>query len=186
MRSSTLGTAYLSSKPFFGNNGSDAPISEVGYEFETRLFGGHVTMLFDQSKQKEHREHLFRNPDGSISNLEGVAVLWEWPYNGIVNEYLRNHFFMGVRPGVLSMLRPQDVAWRIPLDYFRKLFTKAFWERNLKERGTAVLNPPKTVGHVFSSDDRGNKWPQTVYESNRAQYVPEGYRLQPAGDFVWP
>ena len=89
---------------FFG----DSVICETGFEIENRLFGGHLTMIFEDWEDPIRWNRYVHN--GQRSSLAGVLVSWEYPYQGVVAAY-NGHGGLEKR-GDLKSIRPLDVACR--------------------------------------------------------------------------
>lgn len=73
----------LDREPYFGN----AAVAEVGFEIEKRLFGGRMATLYDAAHvDKQYDVHVYEH-NGIPSKLRGVLILWEYPSQGLLEEY---------------------------------------------------------------------------------------------------
>lgn len=191
-------------EPFFG----DSLVSEVGYEAEDRLFGGHLRMLWETDSEmriyhpdvaegpvedadlSEAPFRLYLTRAGEIkmaprkeagedkeeeekekdlrSGLQGVAVMFDWPYRGIYHYYWHSNFLIAAREGLPSI----DLAWRTRLGYFHDVTSKDFWINNTGTLATR-LRPPRGVGHYFTTEKDGETAPRT---RARDVDIPTGYR----------
>lgn len=161
--------------PDFEGVARTKPTAELGFEAETRLFGGYPAMLFDDC-------HVVRlAPISSTaateeSKLQGVPVCWKWPHGALLSKYRSEGDYIGVRT---KQLPSMELAWRVPIEYFAKLFTNEFWDEGLSRRGAAALRMPMEVGHFFAVNKKsGNMGPR---KPGKGQ-VPEGWRLATSRD----
>lgn len=58
---------------------------------------------------------------------------------------------VGGRPWIEDWLPRAVVAWRIPIAFMQKLFTKEFWTVEVKQRGRAAFVPDCHVGFPWDS-----------------------------------
>ncbi|KAK5111842.1 hypothetical protein LTR85_011740 [Meristemomyces frigidus] len=148
-------------EPFFGR----AAIAEVGYEAEVRLFGGHITQLFNESTEADqqvrlyYRERKLEKLRKIRSLLRGVPVVWDWPYNRIVLQYQGEKHNMLIRR---SRMPKTDLAWRIPLDYLGQMFTNAHWHGPGAKRDTKLLHIDRDIGYCFYTNTVGALTPQKL------------------------
>ena len=170
-------------EPLFGN----ATIAEVGYEFEVRLFGGHIDIIFNKPEKLRSNEiHCYKYVNARNrtvgSDLIGLAVLWEWPYQSLVDFYRKHKWYMGVVSEPKAK-RGLDLGWRIPLTFFQQLFTHEFWDSEVAERGSVALRPARVLGYCFRPDVGGNKIPvsQTAEDD---LYVKPGYARRDNGEIA--
>ena len=135
------------------------------------MFGGHITTIFNDTLDSDIRRHRTdANDEASRSRLVGIPVMWDWPYAGLVLGYDCDKDMIAWRP---NQIPERDLAWRIPLEYFGRMFRKGFWEDKVLELGETALHPPKDVGHCFKTNRSGNKVPMRPGKGQ----IPEGYRL---------
>lgn len=168
---------------YYSPDKAEAAIAEVGFEFEARLLGGwKLEKLYAQDVKKK-AERLLRHqyPDGTYSAFQGVMVIWEWPYRGVVEHYKDNGYPMGQR--FRSGLCPGDidVAYRVSIQFISRYFDKDFWAQKVGgEEGLAALQPPRDVGHCFTAMD-GIIQPRM---STVVRPLPAGYMFGPRHDIV--
>ena len=161
---------------FFGENA----ICETGFEIENRLFGGHLTMVYEgwEDPKKYNRYHH----GGQRSSMSGVLVLWEYPYQGVVAAY-GNHGLLQER-GELKAIRRFDVAWRVPITFLQRFFEESFWASEFPANKNA-LRPKCSTGYCFRVDRYGASIPVTINrEKDAMMCVPPGYRQLKSGDIV--
>lgn len=106
-----------------------AATAEIGFAVEEAIFGGHVSLLWDDAAPDEegaYRGHT--TPNGAVSELVGMPVVWEWTCGWIVRDYQRNNCGLWMRGDVEKWLRDKDVAWRVSLSDIARLFKMRFWE----------------------------------------------------------
>ena len=164
-----------------------ALVGEVGFEFEQRLFGGVLQRMLDNDIKQEFRKHRYAN--GKLSSLNGVPVLEDWPNHRGLTVY--KDCEMRVRDGTRDVIPRYDIAWRVPVTYFQKLFTKAFWEGTNEER-VEGLRPSKTLGYVFDGNPKLKKNQDFRYrpqsESTKITHEvyrnDEQYQVEDTGDVV--
>ncbi|KAK4610629.1 hypothetical protein CLAFUW4_14124 [Fulvia fulva] len=129
-------------EPFFG----DAIISEIGFELEKCLFGGPIMAIWADEDNK------YSKHDGTKSNLMGLVVQFEWPYQQLVTEYDLEYRTMGKRRDPRDV-RELDLAWRISITLFAKFFSDAFWQ-SVDQEDMEAFHPPHTCGYTFRVDDK--------------------------------
>ena len=132
-------------EPFFGASA----IAEIGFEAEYRLFGGRPD-FYGCGGDQAQRYRLQPGNDGDLSRLKGINVLWEWPENHLVRSYVNMGHMIAWRS---ARLPKTDLAWKIPLTYISRLFSKDFWDVDVPKLGATALHPPKEVGHFFATTD---------------------------------
>ncbi|KAK4543533.1 hypothetical protein LTR36_005428 [Oleoguttula mirabilis] len=149
-----------------------APVAEAGFELEVRQAGGHVARLYHEPEPVDPTRR-YRYSNGTFSAVDGVLVMWEWPYRNLVEHYAASGYPMGCRKE--APFRPLDVAWRTPLRYLEECFQKRHWQQLLHNSQGIIHRPPRSVGHCFANED-GILLPQKIV-GDETPYVPEGYRL---------
>ena len=151
-----------------------AVIAEVGFEAVVRLFGGRISPLFDEQDNAEHGQHLYRFIPGQgprglrLSDARGLMVMWDWPERGVIDQYGDKHTINSY-PTRLPRL---DLAWRVQLEFFARIFTKAFWTNYNTDR--TMLYPPKATGHFFKAG-AGDREPCRPEDENDAR-IPDTHR----------
>lgn len=156
---------------FLGND----IITERGFEVEAVLFGGHLTMIYEERSSLVSRKYVHHSQS---SFLKGVLVLWEYPYQGVVEAY-RGGGGLEVRSEPEDR-RPLDIAWRVPITYLAQLFDDNFWTNTVSVVPSALL-PPCKVGYTF----RFSEGLMPIRRSGiDGEYVPEGYMRGKYGDIM--
>lgn len=171
----------LDIEPFFHG----ALVSEIGYAFESVLFGGHLTYVLtgnsvhddEWSDGQGPRRHWYPDDD-HFSELRGILVMWEWPYRSIINSYRQTGEYIGVRNE--DQIPVADLAWRVNSDFASKFLTKEFWEDDVRRLGAAAFQPPKEVGHFFLAHEDGEIQPHRPGRD----LLPAGYRFGARGVVV--
>lgn len=105
----------------------DSFFSEPGFEIEAQLFGGRLAVLYGDNPNPYYWS--FHTHNSVPSNLVGIIVLWEYPYQGIVTDY-RHGGGLGIRDEPKTA-RQFDVAWRVPITFLQRLFDDSFWQMDL-------------------------------------------------------
>lgn len=155
-------------EPFFG----DAAVSEVGFELEWRLFGGRITRLFHQDQTIRLYQKKTRTRVVGRSRLTGLVVMFEWPEQGMVEDYRGTNLRFDYKE---EQIPKKDFVWRLPLDWFGSLFTKAFWAS--AEHDLTMLDPPREMAYTFKQVD-GVPHPQSVDRTDynsAAYYTPRAH-----------
>lgn len=166
---------------YFDWNPTKAPVAEAGFEFEVRQSGGHLTRLYKhEPRSKADSIQRYQYSDGSLSELQGVMVMWEWPYRGLVAHYEKGKYPMDCRKR--AAFRPFDVAWRVPLHLIERCFRKSHWEVVLSQPDSTARHLPKEVGHYFLEEAGATHPKSAVNDEDR--YVPAGYQYLNWGDIL--
>ncbi|KAK3724831.1 hypothetical protein LTR37_000879 [Vermiconidia calcicola] len=146
-------------EPFFGNE----IVAEVGFAAEARLWGGHLSRLYNQPHAYDHSQYV-------------CLYKHDGPTHAIADAYPNN--FRVDR----KQMRPLDVAWRVPITWFTNLFTDNFWDDLMTVIGGG-LRPPLTTGYCFRFDPTAGHVPVKRSEQE-AQYIPKGFQRIRPGDIV--
>lgn len=134
-------------EPFFGPD----LVSETGFELERNLFDGHLTRLWGSDNNTKVYRH-----DNRLSALKGIWVLWDWPYQGIVDEYRAEggEVLFGVRYEP-KRFRALDRAWRVGLPFIQKFFSETFWAQTIASPSIFAklsnCHPERRTGYYFRS-----------------------------------
>jgi hypothetical protein len=148
-------------------------IREVGFDVETRLFGGHLTTLFGGKTDPNAFSRYYHNRQRSA--LKGILVLWEYPYQSLATAYAGKESHMEIRKQPKDV-RSLDVAWRVPVTFLGQLFQDSFWKDEVPSDPSA-LRPECSVGYTFRADQDANSTPVNKHKDDRIMmYVPRGYR----------
>lgn len=167
-------------EPFFG----DAVVAEVGFELEKRLFGGRIERLWPnidihETTGQDLSVYCFKHGRNQ-SQLSGRIVIWEYPYQSLVNTYAGegNVVDMDVRQGI-EELRELDLAWKLPVSFFQQFFRDEFWQAQFAATAVDALKPEKDTGVCFKLDKAGNHLPTKGPKARNEEwkYVPVGYTL---------
>ena len=163
-------------EPYFG----DEIVAEPGFEVEKRIFGGRLSLMYDEAHADErHNVYLYEH-NGVQSALRGIPVLWEYPCQGLLEQY-RATGSMGLRIP-RERVRPLDVAWRVPVKFLQDLFDNNFWARP-EGIPLGVLHFPRNVAYCFRLGEDGYHKPVKI-SKEEARYVPEFYLRLRDGDIV--
>lgn len=134
--------------------------SEIGFEFENRLFGG-----------------IFAREDGDtfspedFNSLDFSTVLREWPNPHICEAYRLSTFDdIYVRGHVSAVTR----KWRVPWDYFASKFHDPFWVR-LPTLGNNPLWPVRQIGLMAIAVANNQFDPLDVNLPQASQHIPNGF-----------
>lgn len=111
----------LDHEPFIG----DSEVSELGYEMENELFGGHLTRLYSDGDPDDKQNVVLHKHDEKKSRLVGVPVIWEYPYQGLVEEHRAIGEQMPVRVEPKDN-RQYDLAWRVSPTFVQRFLTDDF------------------------------------------------------------
>ncbi|KXT08446.1 hypothetical protein AC579_5611 [Pseudocercospora musae] len=174
-------------EPFFG----DSVVAEVGFELEKRLFGGRIERLWPKIDIHETTGEDFSvyccKHGRTQSKLAGRLVIWEYPYQILVNTYAGegNVVDMDVRQGI-EELRELDLAWKLPVSFFQQFFDDGFWQAEYAEAGLHAFRPEKGTGVCFKLDKSGRHLPTKGPKAKNEEwrYVPVGYNLNKDTGFI--
>ncbi|KAF7186111.1 hypothetical protein HII31_12572 [Pseudocercospora fuligena] len=171
-------------EPFLG----EGLLSELGFELESRLLGGHISLLEPQAATVNVYQY-----SGTNSALDGILSVYEWPYQQIVNFYED-----GATPNDPNLMdkredpdveRPLDQAWRIDLGDIARFFTDNFWTVDYPNNRNAAdyLWPGKDRGFNFKAQRATAagvaRGPRPVRRTrDDRKYVPNGYVRAANGD----
>lgn len=139
---------------YFSADAREAPIAEIGFEFDQRLYGGCIERLY-----KDKDTLLYEYPNGKKSAVQGVVVMWRSPHYGNVTHYEHHGMPIGCRKAYANPVFKPELAFRVTIQHLSKYLTKAFWEQEYRRRGLIALQPPKLVGHFFvNEEDECRPW----------------------------
>ena len=85
-----------------------------------------------------------------------------------------------------EVIRPLDVAWRVPLTFLARLFDDNFWTVELPDDSN-LLRAECFVGYCFNSDKKGNPKPvkaPLTGQDGAMKYIPDGFHRLSSGDIV--
>lgn len=136
-------------KVYYSANADEAPIAEIGFEFERRVHDGvHLQLLYQGEKNLQRHQYA----DGSYSAIRGVVVAYEYPNSGLVEHYTRNNFPMGHRQACSDWSGKPYLGWRVSMYQLSKYLNKECWSNEVANSGPAALRPPKDAGFFFVAD----------------------------------
>jgi len=154
----------------------------MGFEMERRLFGGHVSIMFDDQIYHHYNDGV----DWRQSAFAGIPVVWRYPYRGLINSYREFDSYIGVRETkrlCFDQIPPYDLAWRVPFSWIAKFLQTAFWTRvaNLNANDYAgALQAPRTLGYFFFREAQDNITPQIP----DMEHWPAGFDMSNKGDIL--
>ncbi|KAK5111843.1 hypothetical protein LTR85_011741 [Meristemomyces frigidus] len=188
MHALTNAQEYLENAVYYSADANESPIAEIGFEFESRLFGGgHIERLYDGSsgnKTDRILRHQYLN--GTDSELSGVMVMWDYPCRNLVEHYQHNGFPIGCRRLVRNTAPGYGIGWRVSVQYISTLLSKAFWETEVSNRSLMALQPPKFAGHFFIVEypDGDQTQPRWLSSERAARLIPPGFVYSKSYDIV--
>jgi hypothetical protein len=153
--------------------GTPTYTTELGFEFEHRLFGGHVQLMTGAGRTF--------SPLGA---LDGLVVQKQWPSLDTIAVYNTRHSCLG--GGTQRILyRPdiprQYISWNVSFDYITRMFQDDFW-RNLEAAGPNPLHPPRSTGFLwYSRYDVAAGLPAEGVVAMKPDIYPQAYDHVPKG-----
>lgn len=124
-------------EPYFGFNS----VAELGFEMESWLFDGNLSVLFNTEEELTVVKHGRR-----LSEMRGVLVLWEYPRQGLYESYVGFGDADGMEHrGQPKDSRALDVAWRVPVGFLQRFFRDDFGQ----DTSSAYLHPKRREGYCF-------------------------------------
>ncbi|KAF2769676.1 hypothetical protein EJ03DRAFT_91798 [Teratosphaeria nubilosa] len=138
-----------------------SPLNEAGFEMENAIFGG-VLVTPEPAAELEPRgcDYVTSANPASQKRTRATAEgpmcfhLKEWPSTSIWKSYKHDRHSISLREGVKPP--PFDRIYRIPNGFVGLLVSQWFWEEVVPRFGLRVLQPAKTTGWLFQSDENGD------------------------------
>jgi hypothetical protein len=165
-------------EPYFGHN----PVAELGFELESWLFDGILTEAFNGGNRGLGR-YRHGNRRTVPSNLRGVLVLWEYPCQSLVEDYVGFGDNGMEKRGEPKDIKALDVGWRVPITFLQRFFQDDFGQ----DTSSGYLHPKREVGYCFRT---GRNKPDddihcpVISSTAENKYIPVGYHRTEAGDII--
>ena len=155
-------------QPYFGT----APLAEIGYDIEKRMFDGVLGRMYTHKRDDDCQNVYRYEHEGTKSKLIGVLVLLDYPCKSKREQY--RGLAMEVRSED-KLIKDFDTAWRIPLTFITKFFDDSFWTPNLDHDGGALV-PKREEGYVFRWDKKEDTHFPLRIVPDETSYILGGFK----------